>query len=125
MRSPWLYMPATLFLLLGMVACGDDGVGPGNWIVVQAFPTGEDLDADGYTVSVNDGSLSEPMETDAYVSLELDPGTYTIELTDLASNCSVELPASPGPGDSENPVTVELSSGEVVAVNFHVVCEPL
>ena len=125
MMRCWKFVPATLFVVLAMESCEEDFVGPGNWLVVQAFPTGDDLDADGYSVSVDGGARTESLTTAGYVSIELDVGSHTIELTDLAANCRVELPADPGPGDAASPVTVDLEADEIIAVNFHIVCDPL
>src|SRR5262249_48017881 len=74
--------------------------------------TGVDLDPDGYRVAVDgvDGSVV-PLFTSVFT--HIDPGTHTITLTGLASNCAIDGPSSR---------TVTIVADEVTPMAFDVTC---
>ena len=104
--------PNTVILTLGAVfflaACGSDGdpgTGPGDTlgsVRVGASTSGDDLDADGYTVAL-DGSGSRPLGMNGTTTFsDVAPGNREVELDGVAGNCAVE---------GANPRTVEVTAG--------------
>jgi len=96
--------------------CGDDASGPGlgNLVVITAT-TGADADPSGYTVTVNN-TVSQNIGTNASVTFSnLTSGDYTVELTGLEDNCSV---------NGTNPRTVNVGSNGGTTT-FDVVCNSL
>jgi hypothetical protein len=83
---------------------------------VTAATTGDDLDPDGYAVSV-DGGTPQAIAIDGTVSFPgLDAGDHTVELSGVAANCSV---------GGENPRTVAVTAGETAQTTFDVTCGQL
>jgi WD40-like Beta Propeller Repeat len=74
--------------------------------------TGGDLDADGYSVLL-DNSQFQLVKDTAITSFYVRSGEHTVSLTALADNCTVTGPAS-------QKVSVEI--GQVTSVTFDVVC---
>jgi hypothetical protein len=82
-------------------------------IEVTAATTGMDLDADGYTVTL-DGGASQAIATNGTADFKaLDAGTYVAQISGLAENCAVS--------DSDTR-TVTVSAGSVSSVTFAVTC---
>ncbi len=100
-------------------ACGDDdgdgdttGPDTGSLLVTTAT-SGDTLDPDGYTVTV-DGSESQAIGVNAMVSFsDLSGGDHSVELTGVAVNCAVG-------GDNPRMVTVTL--GSTVPTTFDATC---
>jgi hypothetical protein len=81
---------------------------------VSAATSGSDQDADGYTVTV-DGAGSRSISPNGTAAFpDLDAGDYTVELTGVANNCSV---------DGANPRTVSVDPGNNASATFSVRCE--
>jgi hypothetical protein len=78
---------------------------------ITTTTSGSDVDPDGYLVEVND---REPVEMDAddELSLDLEPGTYTVTLSGVAENCTV----------SEAEQTAEVAAGTTEEVEFDITC---
>lgn len=84
-------------------------------VFVSTSTTGVDLDADGYTVTL-DGSVSQPVATNGNVTFTGVPsGSHTVALSGLAGNCMVS-------GASSQTVTVR--SGATASAPFSVSCAP-
>jgi hypothetical protein len=81
-------------------------------VQVTTKTTGLDLDPDGYRVLVN-GTDKGGIASNGTLSTRLAPGTWTILLTDLTPNCTIDGPAS-------HDVTVVDS--EVVSIQFSATC---
>jgi hypothetical protein len=82
---------------------------------VQAVTTGEDLDEDGYLVTL-DGDVGTGLRVgpNGSVTFEgLSPGQYTVALEDVAENCTVA-------GDTTRLVVVE--DDQPASIGFGVVC---
>ncbi|HEY9015872.1 MAG TPA: hypothetical protein VIM84_12515 [Gemmatimonadales bacterium] len=79
---------------------------------VTVATTGVDIDPDGYRVMV-DGSDGGALPSNGTLISKLDPGTHTISLAGLASNCEVDGPVSH---------TVTIVTAEATSVAFAVVC---
>lgn len=93
----------------------DMGCGYQGTVYVATTTTGVDLDADGYTVTV-DGSTSQPIATNDGVWFSgVQTGAHPVTLSGLAGNCAV---------NGANPETVAVSSGETAPLTFSVTCAP-
>jgi len=85
---------------------------PSGSIRVEATTSGDDVDADGYTVEL--GEESATIDPEGFTTFEgLADGEYTVALTGLASNCSTE---------GENPRPVEVADAGAASVLFVVNC---
>jgi len=107
------------FVALALVAagCGDDDPAPATTgsIGVTTVTTGDDIDADGYTLSV-DGNNAGAIGVNAVVIIpDLTPGTYSVGLNGVAANCAV-LP---------NPRDVDVTAGLTENTQFDVACAQL
>ncbi len=84
-------------------------------LFVSTNTTGVDLDADGYTVTL-DGSVSQPVATNGNVTFTgVASGSHTVALSGVAGNCTVS---------GANPQSVTVQSGATVAAPFSVSCAP-
>jgi hypothetical protein len=79
---------------------------------VTVLTTGLDFDPDGYRLEV-DGSDRERISANGTVLAGLEPGSRTIALRGLASNCAFDGPAVR---------TVTIVTGELMPIEFAVVC---
>jgi len=107
------------FVALALVAagCGDDDPAPPTTgaIGVTTVTTGDDIDADGYTLSV-DGNNGGAIGVNAVVVVpDLTPGTYSIGLNGVAANCAVQ----------NNPRDVDVTAGLTENTQFDVACASL
>jgi len=74
--------------------------------------SGDEQDSNGYDFIVD--GVSHHINPDGNVTVgDLAPGERTVELTDIASNCSVE---------ESNPQTVTISAGESATARFTIQC---
>lgn len=82
---------------------------------VVTFTGGADPDPDGYTVIVG-GTSSESIGLDDLVTFgPLTPSDVSVELTEVAANCTVS---------GENPRTVRVVGNDTVSTTFEVQCAP-
>ncbi len=89
------------------VACTADG-----HIKVTVVTTGEDRD-DMYTLAFNGDDRTVLVGPNQFVLLSLPAATYSVELRDVAANCSVA---------GANPVSVDVVPGDTVSTGFSVSC---
>ena len=83
-------------------------------IVVRVATTGTDLQTGDYRLDI-DGAAGPPMGLNDTVSLaDLQEGSHTVGLRDVAVNCTVAGP---------NPRTVAVAFGETATVAFDVTCD--
>jgi TolB protein len=83
---------------------------------VTTVSTGDDIDADGYTVSV-DGGAGQAIDVNETLTVtSLGAGDHTVELGDVAANCTVA---------GDNPRTVVLTAGVTATTQFDVTCTNL
>lgn len=98
---------------LGWIGCGGGGtdvVLPS--LSVTTTTTGVELDADGYSLVVDDNP-GQPIGPDASLTIErLSDGAHSVALTGLAANCAA----------AENPRVVTVQSGATANVGFTVTC---
>ncbi len=84
-------------------------------LFVSTNTTGVDLDAAGYTVTL-DGSVSQPVATNGNATFTgVASGSHTVALSDVAGNCTVS---------GANPQSVTVQSGATAAAPFSVSCAP-
>jgi hypothetical protein len=85
-------------------------------VEVTASTTGDDLDADGYTVEI-DGADPRSLPINGNVTFaQVAQGSHSVELSGIAENCSVA---------GGNPRSVAVSAGSTATVTFQVECVPL
>ena len=82
-------------------------------ITTTTVTTGTSLDPDGYVARVNGGAGKEIPANGTVTRGGLAPGTHTVQLDNVASNCQVQ---------GENPRTVAVSGNATTAVTFSVTC---
>ena len=107
---------AALLLLLAFAACGDDnGSDPQTTgsLGVSAATTGSDIDADGYTVTIDAGSSLAIDANGSVTFSNLSPGDHALLLSDVAANCTIA---------GDNPRTVVVSAGSTASTTFEVAC---
>ena len=103
--------------LIGGVGTADFSLSCGWWggLFVSTNTTGVDLDADGYTVTV-DGRTSQATATNGSVTFTmLDVGSHSIALSGAAGNCTV---------NGSNPQQVTVSAGGTASTTFSASCVP-
>ena len=84
-------------------------------LFVSTNTTGVDLDADGYTVTL-DGSVSQPVATNGNVTFTgVASGSHTVALSGVAGNCTAS---------GANPQTVTVQSGATASAPFSLSCAP-
>jgi len=113
----WLRRASLVTLAFIIVSCGDDEnvVNPPTTgsIQVTAATSGDEPDADGYTVSV-DGGTGEAIGVNGSVTLSSQaPGDHSVELSGVAANCTVA---------GDNPRTVAVTAGNTTTTTFDVTC---
>jgi len=85
-------------------------------ISVRAATTGEELDPDGYRVTV-DGGESQPLSINGSLRISgLTPGEHDVALLEVADNCVVA---------ENNPLRVAVLGGSTANADFTVSCSPV
>src|SRR5207247_555781 len=87
---------------------------PTGDLTVTAATTGQDLDPDGYTVTV-DGGQSRSLGVTASTTYTLTAASHTVELSGIAANCTVS---------GQNPRTVTVPTGGTTTT-FSITCTAL
>jgi hypothetical protein len=111
------YNPRAVLVTAGVAGATrfDVGCDSKGSLFVSTSTTGVDLDADGYTVTV-DGSSSQPVATNGNVTFTgVATGSHAVALSGVAGNCSVS-------GASSGTVTV--SAGGSAPLSFSLNCTP-
>lgn len=109
MRSPHRVVVSLLAVLT--FACGDGTAPVTGAVRIHVATLGEELDTDGYDVTVDDGT-PRPVQTGTVVITGLAPGTHALKFGGTAINCA----ASPG-----NRQVVVLAN-DTTDVEFDVTC---
>ena len=105
---------ALAVMALVLVGCSDNPIGPElGTVVVEVATSGPAFDPDGFVVDLDDGAQTEDVDVSDSVTLEVEAGDHTVELTDIAWNCMV---------DGDNPVSVTVTAGETSTASFAVTC---
>jgi hypothetical protein len=88
---------------------------PAGSILISTATTGTNVDADGYTFSL-DGGSGQTIAPTAAVQLDgVAPGSHSIALSGIADGCTL---------DGRNPRTVTVTSGAVAPVGLAIRCAP-
>lgn len=105
---------ALLFAVLALGGCSTS-TGPGGntgSVEVTTTTTGEDIDPDGYTVTV--GIDQRPIGVNATVTFSgLQTDIYAVTLGDVADNCEI---------DGSNPRSAPVVIGPPVEIDYVVTC---
>ena len=103
-----------LAVVVALAACGDDnGTGPNaGSITVSVTSAGVGVDSAGYVVTVDNGD-GQDVAANGDISISVEAGSHSVELTGVGSNCTVS---------GDNPVTVDVASGQDAEVTFDVTC---
>jgi hypothetical protein len=116
MTSRYPFAPfLPLLAVLVYAACSTSTTPGGNTgsVDVTVATTGEDIDSDGYTVTL--GTDERPIAVDGSVTFTgLEAGIYAVTLGDVAENCDVA---------GSNPVSAPVVLGPPVEIGFAVECE--
>ena len=111
------------FLLVGtlaatLVGCGSSSpTGPRNGSIrIETTSSGDDLDANGFTISVDQAQPTAIGLFDHLVFSDLGLGSHLVALADVAANCATS---------AANPQNVDVVGGDTVTVLFPVTCEAL
>ena len=105
---------SALAVVAALAACGDDnGTGPNTGsVTVSVTSTGAGVSSAGYVVTVDNGD-GQDVAANGDISISVNAGSHSVALTNLPSNCSVS---------GNNPVTVDVTAGQDVEVDFAVTC---
>lgn len=106
---------AVTALMLLAVACTDTTVPnkPKGFIQVSVEAAGGDLDADGFSVIVDDTAHYFLSSNTSILLRGISVGTHALKLDQVAGNCTVT---------DAQPQSVALENGQTVNVTFHIVC---
>ena len=116
-RRPVLRATVLATVAVAAATCGSPPTvvpppNPGT-VSLTVSTTGSDLDQDGYTVALDDGSPQNVSPNGSVTFSDLQPGAHTLTLGDVASNCEA------GPS---NPLSVSVQSDATASVRFDVQC---
>lgn len=103
-------------LILALGACGDDDAtdpGPRGGFFVRTVSSGDELDSNGYEIRVNDIFAAIIGVDDSVEFANRAVSTYSVELTQVADNCTVA-------GNNPRPVLVIADSQ--TGTTFEVTC---
>lgn len=106
-------------MVLALGCRGDGTTGPeavATALEVTTSTTGDSLDSDGYTVTVDDGSGLAVGLNDTTVVAGLKAEDHTVELSDVASHCSTS---------GSNPRAVTVVENDTGSTGFDVTCEAM
>ena len=108
-------LTSCLTLSIMAVGCGggDSPSGPDTHLTVTAQTEGTQIDADGYSVQVGTSSPTALGANSSVTVSGVATGAVSVTLNGIAPNCAVT---------SDNPVTVQVQSGQQATAVFHVVC---
>ncbi|HUR93915.1 MAG TPA: hypothetical protein VMY76_05000 [Gemmatimonadales bacterium] len=113
--SQRLVLAGSLAAMLVAAGCGETfiSISSDGRLEIIVRTTGNDLDRDGFTISV-DGGREFAVAGGSEVTLsDLDPGTHSVQLAGLADNCRVE---------GSNPRSVVVGADGTASVGFEVRC---
>lgn len=84
-----------------------------GFIQARTHTTGTNIDPNGYFVDIDSGNALG-IDANGVTTLGIDAGDHTVNLTDVAANCTVQ-----GDGPSQS---VTVTGGQTAHVTFEVVC---
>ena len=106
---------------VGLVGCSDgdydpiitDPPPPSGSLELTIITTGDDLDADGYTASLDCGCFENVEVNEIATMTHVEVGSHMVLLTDIAANCELNGP---------NPRWVNITAEETVRITFSIAC---
>ena len=107
----------TLGGTLAVLACGDDPTHSEltfGTLQITTSTSGVEQDADGYSVQIGTEAAQAIGATATLTSEDIPPGSYTVQLSGIAENCTVT---------GDNPRTVAVTAGETATAAFVITCE--
>ncbi|MFP8488611.1 IPT/TIG domain-containing protein [Gracilimonas sp. Q87] len=87
-------------------------------VEVSISTTGVDLDPDGYNLYLDKGDAVPVGINDLYTYSSVPEGSHTLELTDIAANCTIS-------NGTPNPNTFEVIAGQTSQINYALSCEEI
>ena len=108
--------------LVTLSACSNDGnrerpptepPPPAGLLELTIITTGEDLDADGYTASLDCGCFENVEVNEIATMADVEVGSHMVLLTGIAANCQLSGP---------NPQWVSITAEETAYATFTVTC---
>ena len=112
----WLSKAGLVILAFVVASCGDDDPSSPpttGSIAVTAATVGDDIDADGYAVAIDDFA-GRPIAVDGTETFtNLSVGAHVVTLSGVAANCTVA---------GDNPRTVTVTAGATASTTFDVTC---
>jgi len=106
------FLPLLAVLVYAACSTSTTPGGSTGSVDVTVATTGEDIDSDGYTVTL--GTDERPIAVDGSVTFAgLEAGIYAVTLGDVAENCDVA---------GSNPVSAPVVFGPPVEIAFAVAC---
>ncbi len=107
-------LPAVLGAALLLAGCDSSLNIDIGAIRVQVTAEGSNIDPDGYVIRVtgNGEDQSQAVEVNGQVLFAVPSGRYTVELTEKADNCLVDV----------NPQVAQVSSGGTEELLFRTLC---
>jgi len=113
-RLPIGRLSGCLIVCSLVVGCGGDSPSaPATHLTVTAQTEGTQVDADGYSVQVGASSPATLGVNGSVTVSGVATGAVAVTLSGIAPNCAVT---------GDNPVTVQVQSGQQASAAFHVVC---
>lgn len=114
-----------IFSLLILAGCGGDNgntTGPEpdpdpvttGTLEAMIMTSGPDQDSDGYNLSVDGVNSASPQANDTAYIADLEEGGHEADLSDIASNCSV---------DGDNPQNFSVTTEDTTSVSFSLTCK--
>ena len=101
-------------VLTGLSCGGEDIAAPSTGsIEITTVTSGAEPDGNDYAVTIDGGAETAIGANSTLRRDDLQPGSHTVQLTGMASNCVVQ---------GENPRTLEVRSGEPAPVEFAISC---
>ncbi len=101
-------------VLTGLSCGGEDIAAPSTGsIEITTVTSGAEPDGNDYAVTIDGGAETAIGANSTLRRDDLQPGSHTVQLTGMASNCVVQ---------GENPRTLEVRSGEPAPVEFMISC---
>ena len=98
------------------LGCGGGDITPpptNGSLTISTSTSGPEPDADGYAVTIDDGTETAIAASGTLQRDDVEPGNHTVQLTGMAANCTVA---------GENPRSVSIPAGETVTVTFQLTC---
>jgi hypothetical protein len=109
--------PRTVSVIAGALGVTDFDLGCGSWggLFVTTNTTGVDLDADGYTVTVDGGANQVIAANGSVTFTQLYASSHTITLSGLSGNCTLS---------GSNSRAVIIAAGKTASLTFSASCTP-